>query len=737
MARTPLTVRPSVAESSTGPAPANTRLPLHQWIDSLQVLWAGAVLLFLLVGMAASLALYERHQLLTQEQREVAFTARLLESQTTRTFATISLAFEHLAKDLARSESASPALEHTLKALPGLRSLSLVDDHARVLASTRADNVGLVLDRRHLQVPDRPGSAHVGTWLPGQDLADVAGPANKAPSRSRGEEPAGKTGKSMVLLLQPLDSSGARATLLVGTLDPEYLAGQLLFSLDGIARQAALLDPHGVVLTATSGLGLAAGQRVHPSAAAMDLLTQHDYANFVGNGLAGEEVVAAFRTVRGQPLVMVVEQSIDSLMQHWQQQVRWLLAGMVVASAILGTLTLGIWRSLRHHERIQQALDAAHRQQARSEQSLRAMIEAAPAPMFVIGRDLRFLMINRAFEDFLGVDRHDILGPDARLPEPLQLLARHPRHDASLWSGSGRSHYLEHLVGADGSLREALVAKVALPADDSDDGDESGHVIGSITDVTEFSEAQRRIREARDVAEAAHRAKNEFITQLSHSLRTPLQTVLGYSELGHDQAGPQPELADMFGEIRSGAHSMLELVNDLLDLAKLESTAGTLRPARHDTLELVRQAAQTLAELAQRRHIQLRLPAPAHDGEAPLSTVALVDAARFVQAMRNMLENALLVSPPGCEIQLSWQRLGHGELQWTVRDPGPGIPRDELERIFEPFFQSSRTRNSSGDVGLGLAISHRIVAALGGRLWAENNKGEAGAQLHMTLPALH
>lgn len=737
MARTPLTVRPSVADSSTGPAPANTRRPLHQWIDSLQVLWAGAVLLFLLVGMAASLALYERHQLLTQEQREVAFTARLLESQTTRTFATISLAFEHLAKDLARSESASPALEHTLKALPGLRSLSLVDDHARVLASTRADNVGLVLDRRHLQVPDRPGSAHVGAWLPGQDLADVAGPANMAPSRSRGEEHAGKTGKSMVLLLQPLASTGARATLLVGTLDPEYLAGQLLFSLDGIARQAALLDPHGVVLTATSGLGLAAGQRVHPSSTAMDLLTQHDYGNFVGNGLAGEEVVAAFRAVRGEPLVMVVEQSIDSLMQHWQQQVRWLLAGMVGAAAILAALTLGIWRSLRHHERIQQALDTAHRQQARSEQSLRAMIEAAPAPMFVIGRDLRYLMVNRAFEDFLGVDRHDILGPDARLPEPLQLLARHPRHDASLWSGSGRSHYLEHLVGADGSLREALVAKVALPADDRDDGDQSGNVIGSITDVTEFSEAQRRIREARDVAEAAHRAKNEFITQLSHSLRTPLQTVLGYSELGHEQARPQPDLADMFGEIRSGAHSMLELVNDLLDLAKLESAGGTLRPARHDTLELVRQAAQTLGELAQRRHIELRLPAPPHDEAAPLATLAMVDAPRFVQAMRNVLENAVLVSPPGSEVQLNWQRLNNGELQWTVRDPGPGIPRDELERIFEPFFQSSRTRNSSGEVGLGLAISHSIFAAMGGRLWAENNRGEAGAQLHMTLPATH
>jgi signal transduction histidine kinase len=251
---------------------------------------------------------------------------------------------------------------------------------------------------------------------------------------------------------------------------------------------------------------------------------------------------------------------------------------------------------------------------------------------------------------------------------------------------------------------------------------------GSAIDVTESRNAERATREARDAAEEASQAKSEFIANISHELRTPLQSIIGFSELGQMRSREQAKLGAMFGDIHRAGQRMLNLVNDLLDVAKIESTVGTMNLERSDLRGLVRGVAGQLAPQLGARQLQLDVALP----DYPLR--AKVDPMRFEQVLRNVLANAVKFSPTGGRITFSGDQTDAGELHLAVSDDGPGIPPAELDSIFEAFVQSSLTKDGSGGTGLGLAICRKIVVAHGGRIHAENRRG-GGAVFHIQLPA--
>jgi PAS domain S-box-containing protein len=148
--------------------------------------------------------------------------------------------------------------------------------------------------------------------------------------------------------------------------------------------------------------------------------------------------------------------------------------------------TVAGWRSLRTHERLTSALDRAHHRLEDSERHLRAVIEAAPAPMFVLDPLGRYMLVNQAFEDFLGVRREDLISQRADGDVTLSRLAYHPVRDVALWAGADQSSYMDDLVLPDGTRRQALITKVALVRPDG----RPGGVIGSITDVTGLRDAE-------------------------------------------------------------------------------------------------------------------------------------------------------------------------------------------------------------------------------------------------------
>ncbi|WP_211100458.1 sensor histidine kinase, partial [Azospirillum brasilense] len=161
----------------------------------------------------------------------------------------------------------------------------------------------------------------------------------------------------------------------------------------------------------------------------------------------------------------------------------------------------------------------------------------------------------------------------------------------------------------------------------------------------------------------------------------------------------------MFTDILAAGQRMLALVNDLLDVAKIESDIGTIHLERTDLRGHIRTVARELGPLVASRRQDLRIDLPQH----PL--VARADPRRFQQVVRNVLANAIKFSPDGSCIQLRAGMDAEDTICIEVQDQGPGIPPAELERIFDAFAQSSRTRNRSGGTGLGLAICRKIVDA--------------------------
>jgi signal transduction histidine kinase len=286
--------------------------------------------------------------------------------------------------------------------------------------------------------------------------------------------------------------------------------------------------------------------------------------------------------------------------------------------------------------------------------------------------------------------------------------------------------YEEQILDSDGLPRDVILR--ITPYADAD-GRVAG-VIACLMDVTEFREVAQRTTEAKEAAERSNAAKSEFLANISHELRTPLQSILGFSELGHMRGAAQPRLQGMFDSIHSAGQRMLVLVNNLLDLSRLESPVGEIQRIAQDIAPALRAVGDELQGLAQARALRLLLP-----GAGAPALWAQADAFRLQQVLRNVLANAIRFAPDGSDIRVDWQAGPGAEHRISVRDHGPGIPAAELDSIFEAFVQSSRTKDGSGGTGLGLAICRKILDGHHGRISARNHP-DGGAVFDIVLPAL-
>ncbi|RQO55845.1 PAS domain-containing sensor histidine kinase [Paucibacter sp. KBW04] len=352
------------------------------------------------------------------------------------------------------------------------------------------------------------------------------------------------------------------------------------------------------------------------------------------------------------------------------------------------------------------------------------LLEMSPQPVSMFDTQGLYLTVNQAWEDFSGQSRQEVIGQPVGRNLPPAEAAFHAAQDAKLLAEGGRVRYETQVLHRDGRRRDMVITKVLVP-------DEQGGMLGilcTLVDVSEFRDAERATREARDVAQEASRAKSEFVANMSHELRTPLQSILGFSELGLKRARENAVLVEMFGEIHASGQRMLALVNDLLDVAKIESSVGTFDLERTDLRGLIQPVLRELMPLMDRRQLRLDVDLPSQ----PLA--AQVDPLRFQQVLRNVLANAIKFSPDGGVLSVHAEALPDGESHISVADQGPGIPASELDKIFEAFVQSSQTKDGSGGTGLGLAICRKIVEVHGGRISAAN-QAEGGAIFHIYLPA--
>ena len=263
-------------------------------------------------------------------------------------------------------------------------------------------------------------------------------------------------------------------------------------------------------------------------------------------------------------------------------------------------------------------------------------------------------------------------------------------------------------------------------------GDFAGHVevpnrdeIGALAaDVNRMSDELQRVY---GELEKASRHKSEFLATMSHELRTPLNAIIGFSEVLQEQMFGElnvRQLAYVDDVLRAGEH-LLSLINDVLDLAKIE--AGKMELERSDVAipEVLRSAVSMHAERASRGGIDLAMTSE------PEEITVAADERRVRQVVFNLVSNAIKFTPEGGRVDIS-ARVDDGYVAIAVADTGPGIPPGELETIFEEFEQSSDGKNVEG-TGLGLPLSRKLVELHGGRLWVESEV-DRGSTFRFNLP---
>lgn len=383
------------------------------------------------------------------------------------------------------------------------------------------------------------------------------------------------------------------------------------------------------------------------------------------------------------------------------------------------------------------AVDVSERERVRRElkrqlEFSRTVLQVLPVPVFVKDRHGRCLAVNKAWEDFTGLSSAQVVGRALdTTPATPSLVQVHDANDAALLQGAQASHRAElQLLRADGQVRDVVVSKIALR---QRDGRPAG-IVGSIHDVTDFLQAQRAMAHARDAAEASDRVKTGFIANVSHELRTPLQSILGFSELALRRAMPPERVRGVLEDIHRSGDRMLTLVNEVLDISKFDSAAVDLVLQGGDPAALAAEVAHELGPIAQQRDIRIEV-GPAAE---PQPLLAMLNPFRFSQVVRNVLANAVRFSEAGGTVRLEVAAEagapdGPDGVVVRVIDQGPGVPDTELEAIFEPFTQSTRTGDGSGGTGLGLTIARSIMKAHGGRIWAAN-RAEGGAVFSLWLP---
>jgi PAS domain S-box-containing protein len=365
-----------------------------------------------------------------------------------------------------------------------------------------------------------------------------------------------------------------------------------------------------------------------------------------------------------------------------------------------------------------------------SERRYRLLFDANPRPMWVYDRQtLEFLAVNRAAIARYGYTRDEFrrmtirdIRPPADVPALEAMLGT---EQPALASTPPVRHRRK-----DGSVFE-----VAITADSFDFEGRPGRLVLA-EDVTELRRAHaalaaafRAAEEARTVAESANRAKSQFLAVMSHELRTPLNAILGYGDLlSMEICGPvADDQRDKLARMRSSALYLVALIGQVLDFERIEAGQEQVLAERTDISEFLRRAASDIEPQAMKKGLTLTITAP----DEPVHVTT--DLAKLRQIVLNLLSNAVKFTEQG-EIQLSARRVD-GEIEFSVRDTGMGIPPEHQEQIFDPFWQvDQRLTRTVGGAGLGLTIVQRVTQLLGGRVAVESAPGR-GATFTVRLPS--
>jgi PAS domain S-box-containing protein len=361
---------------------------------------------------------------------------------------------------------------------------------------------------------------------------------------------------------------------------------------------------------------------------------------------------------------------------------------------------------------------------------LSSVVENIPHMIFIKdAKELRFIEINSAGEKILGLPREELYGKtDHDLFPKTQADYFVARDRTALDSGKPLDIPDEPVETEDGIL--TLHAR-RIPMFGPDG--EAQYLLGIGEDITNQKEAEESIRQARDEAERANRSKSEFLSRMSHELRTPLNAILGFGQLLELESLSE-EQEESVRHIMSGGRHLLGLINEVLDIARIEAGRMTVSLEPVSLTTLLQDVAQLVAPLAQEREIQML-----QTTEGGSDLYAYADRQRLKQIFLNLLSNAIKYNRRGGEVAISTRRVCEDSGQIVgvrveVADTGIGLSAEALGHLFTPFQRLGAEKTDVDGVGLGLALSKRLVELMDGVIGAQSTLGK-GSMFWVELPA--
>lgn len=353
----------------------------------------------------------------------------------------------------------------------------------------------------------------------------------------------------------------------------------------------------------------------------------------------------------------------------------------------------------------------------------------APLALFVADSDGRVLWASRRAEALLGWGEGELAGRSVGDLVPLKSRSPHPElRESSLEAPEARttsSGRVTLALSKDGHELPVEVHLVPLPSV------APGGIGAVLLDHGASQRLEQELLDARRAAEAADRAKSAFLAHMSHDMRTPLHAILGFARHLLDRRDLPDSAREEVEMIASNGTRLLALVNDVLELARIDAGNLTVVAAPAAAGRMLRDLAATYDRRAQQRGLKFTA-AVAPD----IPDWILLDEGKTRLALENLLDNAIkFTEVGGVELRARW-RVGQssGELVVDVEDSGPGIDLAELPRLLAPFEQGERGRHARQGTGLGLALANRLAGLLGGRLEVASERGR-GSRLRLVLPS--